>query len=522
MKKFTIWAFAAMVAMVSCSKEESPNGDYQLGESITIGLSDGNVSYSPLAVKSVESGDLVAVQIYTVSSSVATPYAYGLFTDFNGLTFEGISGMTYKVVASMVKSAESVIYCNGDVYGKPFNTSVAEEFTYSETALANIALSAATLSDGVEYSVPNVDRYHAEASKAVTATDAKISLFMKRIAFGIQANIDDSVSEDITIEVAGAPSVTKAYDDSSDYIIYTHSDLAAAYSADESSVTYSEDLNVVVTSNATTIYEGNVTFYRNMCAILNCSAAGDFTFNVEFEDAFEQNYSIITFEGDEWNALVPASQSSYTEPLYSNTQYTWSDTATGLSGNVNENGWKYYDTDLAYAFWSGGSIVSNYDDGIENADSNVQLAVPIGGYNGSDNFVVVYSDQSTVYYGGEKAALTFDNGARTIDHLYLANTSYMLNSATNGDGYYVPTGGIVSGDYYTVTFTGYDADNNETDSVVAYMAYDGVCEMSWKKVSLLELGAVSKITVLCDSNVISSGTNAIPGYVAIDNIAVVK
>ncbi len=234
-------------------------------------------------------------------------------------------------------------------------------------------------------------------------------------------------------------------------------------------------------------------------------------------DEPQVEYDVITFEGSEWDALVPSSQ-SYGEPLYGDTQVSWSDSATALSGSINADSWGYY----TYAFWAGGSAVSNYTDGITGADSNVQLAVPIGGYNSSNNFVVVYSDQSTLYSGGEKAALTFDNGARTIDHLYLANTSYMLNSAINGDGYYVPVGGLIDTDYFTVTFTGYDADDNETDSVVAYMAENGVCEMGWKKVSLLELGAVSKITVVCDSSVISGGTNAVPGYIAIDNIAVVK
>lgn len=251
-------------------------------------------------------------------------------------------------------------------------------------------------------------------------------------------------------------------------------------------------------------------FALAVVAMVSCSE------NSEENDGMS-NYDVITFEGSEWDALIPSSQSEG-EPLYGNVQESWSDSVTALSGSINTDSYGTY----TYAFWAGGSAVSNYTDDIDGADSYVQLAVPIGGYNGSNNFVVVYSDQSTVYYGGEKAALTFDNGARTIDHLYLANTSYMLNSAIYGDGTYVPVGGISDTDYFTVTFTGYDADDNETDSVVAYMAEKGVCEMGWKRVSLASLGAVSKITVVCDSSVTYGGTNAVPGYVAIDNIAVVK
>ncbi len=233
-------------------------------------------------------------------------------------------------------------------------------------------------------------------------------------------------------------------------------------------------------------------------------------------------FDVITFEGDAWNSSVVTSQVYGSEPLYGETQYTWSDAVSGLSGFVSEDSWGTY----AYAFSSGGSAISNF---IAPAEATItydeQLSVPgdangNGGNNGSDNFLVVYSDSSSLAWGNEPAVLTFSNGAKAIDHLYLANTSFMLNSCINGDGI---TEGLSDTDWFTVTITGYDADGVElANPVVVYMAENGVEVMDWKKVDLSSLGVVSKIEFVCDSSVLSSSLNAIPGYIAIDDIAVVK
>ncbi len=239
-------------------------------------------------------------------------------------------------------------------------------------------------------------------------------------------------------------------------------------------------------------------------------------------------YDVITFEGSEWDGLVPSSQAYGDAPLYSNTQYTWSDNVTGLSGCVNADpnyssaagSWYPY----LYAYSVGGSAISNYTNSVADVKSadedeydsafNLQLAAPIGGYNSSENFLVAYSP----------ATLTFTE-AKTIGYLYVTNTSYTLYECTDSNSY---VGGLNATDYVTVTFEGFNAEGNSVGSVDAYLATNGVAITDWKKVNLSSLGEVASIEITCTSSngYTSSYDNVyysnVPSYVAIDNIAVVK
>ena len=114
------------------------------------------------------------------------------------------------------------------------------------------------------------------------------------------------------------------------------------------------------------------------------------------DDEDEQKTAVLTFEGENWNALIDNPQYNGTLLYGPNAlNYKWSDAATGLNGGLT----------LAwggqYGYSEGGVAISNYIDTnlTEHATYNYQLAVPTS--NGSKNFAVVYCGASIQFAGGE-------------------------------------------------------------------------------------------------------------------------
>ncbi len=205
----------------------------------------------------------------------------------------------------------------------------------------------------------------------------------------------------------------------------------------------------------------------------------------------------------------------------SSSTYRWCDeNNTELITNELEE-YIYYGYSYGTSYSSGGIAVSNYykattSTGEDNIGSNNQLSVPYiknsySGYNGSTNFAVVYGD----------ASLTFsDEVARVIDHMYICATTYTIDSAIKGDGYYVDA--FDSSDWASVYVTGYDIDGNETGTL-EYKLVDGTKALSsWAKWNLSSLGEVKSISFSFDSSDHSTydDSSDVPNYVAIDNIAV--
>ncbi|MBO5021324.1 MAG: hypothetical protein J6D52_11725, partial [Clostridia bacterium] len=167
-----------------------------------------------------------------------------------------------------------------------------------------------------------------------------------------------------------------------------------------------------------------------------------------FATESEQNYDlrILTFEdedykgginfagGNNWSSLIDDSQYGgdllYGDGMGYPTEeeaYKWHDEGnTELSSRLC----KSYD---AFAFWSGGHAISNYNTAdietygdyqsqitVYKADVE-ELATTGGGHNGSDNFAVHYGymDDSAYNMAEELPALSFADGkARVIDHMY--------------------------------------------------------------------------------------------------------
>ncbi len=543
MKKLVLlFSMFAAVAVTSCSKDENVNFPSNEREPITIGLSTVGISYSDLpSSRATESGDLLAVQIYEVNGDVATPYANGLFDDWSALSFEGYSNTTYEVIATMVVDGENQLYVAAGVYGKPFESEVNSAFVYSASAMAGLTSGAATLADGAEYAVPNIDRYFGIAEAAVTAENPTITTTLKRVAFGITA---EGIDGELTVAVAGAPEVTMS---AGDIEIYSLENLEAAYEADEATANYSETKSVEIIKNGASVKTANVEFFRNKLATISVDTiTGELVFDFEtpFEDEQTDDsdeFVILTFEdadykggvnyagASNWSSLIDspqyggvmlygASGSGVTE-----NPYTWTDENNTYLSSTLVNGWG------SYCYWSGGHAVSNYVEmDLANGTDQYQLSVYYqdettgkGGHNGSDNFCVHFGYIDTSGYGIEVSPLlTFADGdMHTIDHMYICNTTYFFNVALNGNSF---ASALTADDYHKIVATGYDLDGNPTGSVeFSLINEDGTPKEDWNKFELNSLGKVSYVGF----NIVGSSDNGYglsqPAYFAYDDVAVI-
>ncbi len=214
----------------------------------------------------------------------------------------------------------------------------------------------------------------------------------------------------------------------------------------------------------------------------------------------EENMTILTFEGDQWTALVDNPQ--YNGPLLygeGKDTYDWADHITGLQGGLTR-AWGG-----TYGYSEGGIAVSNYvcDSLEKHSNYNYQLEVPVS--NGSQNFAVVYCDATLHFAKGVK---------RMIRSMDVCPTTYLLGVETYGDGYAKAL--TEAGDNMVLTIT---ADNGAKMDVD--FARDGNILKTWKRIDLSSLGKVNSLTFTMDGSDKSNWGVKHPKYFAFDNVRVV-
>lgn len=180
-----------------------------------------------------------------------------------------------------------------------------------------------------------------------------------------------------------------------------------------------------------------------------------------------------------------------------------------------------------YAYWGGGHAVSNYAnwDFETYGDYMSQLTVigeeGAGGHNGSANFCMHfgYIDGSPVNQTDELPAFEFADGvARVIDHIWINNSTYVLNCFFNGNGLTAPLG---EGDKSWIIARGID-ENGDVVSETEFCLADGPDNVvvEWTKWDLTSLGKVVRV----EFNPLGTSDNGFgysqPAYFAYDDVAV--
>lgn len=276
-----LFIISALMLLLSCDKDGSGNTPDPSEELISIEIS---VSYGA----AMGSEDLIALQIYNMVDGIEEPYAYGLFDSIDDLSFLGYDGNTYKISSTIVIDGKSEIYLDGETYGKPFNTSLTNEFVYSDQELLTVSSSEATLEDGNIYDLPTLDRYYGQLSQEVSSSDAVMSLYLKRVSFGFKVEMLENIGTDLILKVDGAPDVTIS---ESGLVIYSLSNIIAAYNYTESGDDiYSEDIALVITTTGgTVIFSQEVNSKRDQAAVITATLDSDSSIKIEMESPFEDS-----------------------------------------------------------------------------------------------------------------------------------------------------------------------------------------------------------------------------------------
>ena len=196
-------------------------------------------------------------------------------------------------------------------------------------------------------------------------------------------------------------------------------------------------------------------------------------------------------EGDDyWSSLI-----SSTPYGSGNNKYSWYDENTGLL---------FYPDRCSMM---GGHAVSNY--------TGNDLSLPVssyynidlqaynvtGGANGTKNFCVHfgYLDDSDFAMQDHLMGFEFDDGvARTIDHMYVTNTTYVYHCLAVGDQWMVPAGGVPNDCWMKIIAYGYDDIDAEDDEYVTSTEFYLLKEnrdfvTNWTKWNLSSLGDVVKV-----------------------------
>jgi hypothetical protein len=216
-----------------------------------------------------------------------------------------------------------------------------------------------------------------------------------------------------------------------------------------------------------------------------------------------------------WGALLytyPMSMGPWDDDIENRlfSSYYWCDeNNTVLKHRINSE----------WGYMGGGIAISNYtcsfDEISTYGDFNSQLTVLNGGNNASSNFCAVNAMEGTESMG---AIMSFgDEKARIIDHLYVNNTTYGLNTYLNGEGNNCPA--PQNGEKVKIIATPTD-ENGEVISGAEtsdFYLCDGPNNVvqDWTKWDLSKLGKVYGLAFS-----IEGYNNGVPYVFAIDDIAV--
>ena len=167
----------------------------------------------------------------------------------------------------------------------------------------------------------------------------------------------------------------------------------------------------------------------------------------------------------------------------------------------------------SYNAWCGFGFANETATGFEGLEHQFRNVVG-GGADGSNAYGVAY-----LY--GANATITVCHGdtGHNVNGVYITNSAYTLSVILNGNAF-CDKFTAEAGDYMTVSFTGYDADGNQTGVVEAPLAdYRTRAEApylltDWKWIDLSSLGDVKTLRVNYDS----SKRSQVPAYVCFDKL----
>ncbi len=200
-------------------------------------------------------------------------------------------------------------------------------------------------------------------------------------------------------------------------------------------------------------------------------------------------------------------------PLEPDTIWNGSD---GSEGFFSGGFWFPNSFNVDWQSWSGFSV-SNMKDSITAGYENQYSAITATGFNDSENYAVVYIDNSL--------EMDFEHQVQ-IDGFYATNDTYTYLSMKNGDDFTKKFGGTDGNDpdYLKLIITGINSGGNETGSVefllADFLSDDSDADYivkNWQWVDLTTLGFVTQLKFQLKSTDVGDWGMNTPAYFCMDN-----
>lgn len=254
LRHFMFAATLSLLTFAACGELSDPVNPDDLPEVYTVKLDCGgelDINQVPLTRFTPDNNDLYGINVYymPVSGGTYKHYAYGLFDDLSNATIDLIADYKFKFEVDLIDDGKSKVYSDGiqieevnyTGYGYPFQaynnydgtksltiTKISNAFTYSEDCYF--------YSLGQRFQIPGstssywepegVETYYGVAEVVPTADGETVSVFLKRMVYGIKVVAGDFLTEG-TVKVSFAsrdndsPSFTLSPDNKVVENIYT-------------------------------------------------------------------------------------------------------------------------------------------------------------------------------------------------------------------------------------------------------------------------------------------------------------
>lgn len=342
LRHFMFAATLSLLTFAACGELSDPVNPDDLPEVYTVKLDCGgelDINQVPLTRFTPDNNDLYGINVYymPVSGGTYKHYAYGLFDDLSNATIDLIADYKFKFEVDLIDDGKSKVYSDGiqieevnyTGYGYPFQaynnydgtksltiTKISNAFTYSEVCYFHDL--------GQRFQIPGstssycepegVETYYGVAEVVPTADGETVSVFLKRMVYGIKVVAGDFLTEG-TVKVSFAsgnvsPSFTLSPDNKVVENIYTTLSRPSWYKKEELEDAYSyRYMNFSWTKDDGTVLklkEQTVKVNRLKQTIINLTFYEDTTIDgaklaVQYEDQVfvEEGQEIYSFGDDQ-------------------------------------------------------------------------------------------------------------------------------------------------------------------------------------------------------------------------------
>lgn len=223
LRHFMFAATLSLLTFAACGELSDPVNPDDLPEVYTVKLDCGgelDINQVPLTRFTPDNNDLYGVNVYymPVSGGTYKHYAYGLFDDLSNATIDLIADYKFKFEVDLIDDGKSKVYSDGiqieevnyTGYGYPFQaynnydgtksltiTKISNAFTYSEDCyFSNLGRSFQIPGTTTYNRDPEgVESYYGVAEVTPTADGETISVFLKRMVYGIKVIANDFLTE---------------------------------------------------------------------------------------------------------------------------------------------------------------------------------------------------------------------------------------------------------------------------------------------------------------------------------------